>query len=117
MKANGTLSKIIGGMATSSAEINRQEVVDKSRALIMQTNSVDTDSNDELGETTVIEEGITLEEDNKKLVYKIKGISNQKMFGFVPVLIEKTVNVSAETGTIGSTQTPLFDRFIDLLSF
>ena len=60
---------------------------------------------------------ITLGEQNGVPVYEINGISDQKLLGFIPVSIEKTVDVSAETGEIISTDISLGDRILDLFSF
>lgn len=50
-------------------------------------------------------------------VYEINGVSDQRLLGFIPVSIPKTVTVSAETGAVVSTQVPPILQLIDLLSF
>lgn len=69
------------------------------------------------GEITTLEQIITLGEREGIPVYEINGISDQTLLGFIPVIIEKTVGVSAETGRVLSTQTSLADRFLDAVSF
>ncbi len=59
---------------------------------------------------------VELREENGIPVYRMKGLSSQKLFGIMPVLIERTVDVSAGTGEIEKTNTPIFDRLIDLFS-
>lgn len=60
---------------------------------------------------------ITLSEQNGVPVYEINGISDQKLLGFIPVSIDKKVDVSAESGEVISTDISLGDRILDLLSF
>lgn len=68
-------------------------------------------------EITSVGSVIALGEQNGIPVYQINGILNQRLLGFIPVVIEKTVTVSAETGEIESTQIPLVDRVLDIISF
>lgn len=50
-------------------------------------------------------------------VYEIAGVSEQRLLGFIPVVIPKTVTVSAETGIVmGEALSPL-NRLFDLLAF
>lgn len=63
-----------------------------------------------------VEQLITLGERNGVPVYEIQGISDQKLLGFVPVLIQKEVEVSAETGEIVATDLSLKDRIVDFFS-
>lgn len=60
---------------------------------------------------------ITLGEQNGVPVYELNGISDQKLLGFIPVSIEKSVEVSAQTGEILSTDVSFGSRILDLLSF
>lgn len=60
---------------------------------------------------------ITLGERNGLPVYEINGLSDQKLLGFIPVIIEKDVVVSAETGNAVLVDEPLFSRILDLISF
>jgi len=69
------------------------------------------------GETSTLAQVITLGEQNGVPIYEINGISDQKLLGFIPVTIEKTVDVSAETGAIVSTQVSFVSQVLDILSF
>lgn len=69
------------------------------------------------GEISTLAQIITLGENSGIPIYEISGISDQKLIGFIPVTIEKTVEVSAETGEVLSTQVSTLDRFLDLFSF
>lgn len=69
------------------------------------------------GEVLTLSQIVILGEKNGIPIYEINGISDQKLLGFIPVAIEKTVEVSAETGVVLSTQTSLVNRLIDLISF
>jgi hypothetical protein len=54
---------------------------------------------------------------NGKNVYIIAGTKEEKLFGAIPVSIQKTVTVSPETGAVIATETSLLNKFLDLLSF
>lgn len=69
------------------------------------------------GETSTLAQVITLGEQNGVPIYEINGISDQKLLGIIPVTIEKTVDVSAETGGVVSTQVSFVNQVLDLLSF
>ncbi len=49
-------------------------------------------------------------------VYEIAGLSEQKLLGFIPVFIKKTVAVSVETGEIVGTNVSLGEQILDFLS-
>lgn len=66
---------------------------------------------------STISEIITLGERNGVPVYEINGVSDQKLLGFIPVQIQKTAAVSAQTGEVVSTDLSLGGRLLDLLSF
>jgi len=66
---------------------------------------------------TSVSQLIILGEKNGIPVYEINGISNQKLLGFIPVLIEKEVTVSAETGNALSINESLSARILDAISF
>lgn len=51
------------------------------------------------------------------LVYEIPGVSNQRFLGFVPVEIQKTVVVSADTGELVEVNKPLGSTLLDMVSF
>lgn len=69
------------------------------------------------GAVSDLSEVITLGERNGIAVYEITGISDQKLLGFIPVAIQKTVVISAQTGEVITEQEPLGTRLVDLLSF
>jgi len=50
-------------------------------------------------------------------VYEINGISDQRLLGFIPVTIEKSLAVSAETGQVVSTRKSFLNQLLDLSSF
>lgn len=91
--SKGILSKIGGGIASPSAGID-----------------------DGITENAEINTAITLEEKNGGIVYRIKGASSQRLVGLLPVDIEKTVNISAQTGVIESIQQSIFSRILDIIS-
>lgn len=51
------------------------------------------------------------------LAYEIPGVSNQKFLGFIPVAIEKTAVVSAETGELLDVSQTLGSTVLDIFSF
>ena len=69
------------------------------------------------GEVSTLSQVVTLGERNGVPIYEINGLSDQKLLGFIPVTIPKTVTMSAETGEVLSTQSSPVNRLIDLLSF
>lgn len=69
------------------------------------------------GELTSVSQLATLEVQNGVPTYEINGISDQKLLGFIPVAIEKTVTVSADTGEVVSTQKSFVSRVLDLIAF
>lgn len=77
----------------------------------------------EVGENAATEEIqgvtdlVTLTERNGEPVYEIAGVSDQKLLGFIPVQIEQTVAVSAETGSTVNTDKSLTATLLDLISF
>lgn len=60
---------------------------------------------------------IKIEERNGELVYKVRGTSRQRLFGLLPISINRTVNLSGKTGLVESTEESLLDRAVDLISF
>lgn len=69
------------------------------------------------GSITSVSKVITLGEKNGIPVYEINGLSDQKLLGFIPVAIKKSVAVSAQTGDVVSTQESFSNRILDLLAF
>lgn len=60
---------------------------------------------------------IEMETDKEKLVYKVKGKKREKLFGIMPVEVEKEVVMSAETGQLVDTNQTLMSKLLDALSF
>ncbi|KKQ96529.1 MAG: hypothetical protein A3C27_02200 [Candidatus Levybacteria bacterium RIFCSPHIGHO2_02_FULL_39_36] len=108
----GILSKIGGGIVSPSGGLDRGSDATGKAGLVAETESVE----EELEEPVLLADSITLEEEDGELVYKMEGISDQRLFGFIPVLIERTIAVSAETGDVASVRSPLFDRILDIIS-
>lgn len=75
---------------------------------------VDAAANNNL---TSVNQLITLGERNGIPVYEINGISDQKLLGFIPVLIEKDITVSAETGNAVFIDQPFSSKILDAISF
>ena len=53
---------------------------------------------------------------NNVPVYEINGLSNQKLLGFIPVVIPQKVVVSAETGELVAAEKTPLNTLLDLLS-
>lgn len=70
----------------------------------------------ETGGLMSVSDVIQLGEQNGIPVYEIAGLSDQRLLGFIPLAIEKTVTVSAETGEILNTQTSLLNQMLDVLA-
>lgn len=58
---------------------------------------------------------IELEEENGKLLFKIKGTKDIKFLGLFPLTIPVEAKVSAETGEVVSAEEPAFVRFFGFL--
>ena len=116
MLTKGILSKIGGGIASSSGDLGGddedegdEEATDS--GVIVGVNSE--------GETVSVNEGegdIQLTEEDGQLVYKIKGSLKQKFVGVVPIDLERVVNVSAETGEVVSIQESFFTSMLNFFS-
>ena len=50
-------------------------------------------------------------------VFQVQGIDDKKLFGILPVGIQKTTLVSAETGQVVRTNEDLINRILDIFSF
>lgn len=50
-------------------------------------------------------------------VFQVQGVDDKKFLGIVPVAIQKTTLVSAETGQVVNTNTDLINTILNLLSF
>ncbi|MBI4100283.1 hypothetical protein HY439_00905 [Candidatus Microgenomates bacterium] len=60
---------------------------------------------------------IKLIQTGNKLVFEVKGVSDKKFLGILPVEINRTALVQAQTGQVESVSEDLFNRFLDLISF
>lgn len=63
-----------------------------------------------------LEHVITLAEQNGVPVYAIAGTKQQRLFGFIPVAVQLTVTVSAETGEVLDTDRSFVDSVIDFFA-
>jgi hypothetical protein len=70
----------------------------------------------ESAQLTILENEIKLEDLNGQTVYKIPAKKHLKILGFIPVTINITGYVSAETGQLLEERQSLFARIINLLS-
>lgn len=60
---------------------------------------------------------VTLKTDaNGNLVYEINGVKFEKLFGIFNVSIDKTTQISAQSGQLTSTQQSAISKLLDLLS-
>lgn len=66
---------------------------------------------------TILEDQISLEEDNGQVVYKIPAKKKLKIFGLIPVTTDLTGFVSAQTGVLIKENESLLSRILSLLSF
>lgn len=69
------------------------------------------------GELTGVKQLITLADREGVSVYEIVGLSNQRLLGLIPVAVERTAIVSAETGELVTVRESLLNRVIDALAF
>ncbi len=69
------------------------------------------------GELTGVKQLITLAQREGVSVYEIVGVSNQRLLGLIPVGVQRTAVVSAETGELVTVEESLLNRVIDVLAF
>ena len=69
------------------------------------------------GELTGVKQLVTLIDREGVSVYEIVGLSNQRLLGLIPVAVERTAIVSAETGELVTVRESLLNRVIDTLAF
>ena len=69
------------------------------------------------GELTGVKQLVTLAVREGVLVYEIVGLSNQRLLGLIPVAVERTAVVSAETGELVTVRESLLNRVMDALAF
>jgi len=67
-------------------------------------------------EITVLNNQISLEEENGQAIYKIPVKKHLKLLGIIPVTTDLTSFVSAESGSVIRDQESLLSRLLDLLS-
>lgn len=72
---------------------------------LLTTNTLDKQNNE-----------IELVNVNNDPTFKIAGIDDKKLFGIIPVALNKTVFVSASTGKITKTEESFFNSFLDIIS-
>lgn len=65
---------------------------------------------------TVLEDQMSLEEENKQIVYKIPAKKRLKLFGFIPVTTDLTGIVSAQTGVLIEEKESLLSKILSFLS-
>lgn len=73
---------------------------------------------DQLGDQTAtnLKETIELENREGVAVYRLKGIKEQNLLGFIPIIVERTAVVSAETGELIEIQEPTLAKIVNILS-
>lgn len=77
-------------------------------------NSIESKTSLQNGKTT---QKATLTEVNDEPVFAVKGLSQKKLFGLIPVAFAKTGFVSATTGQVTKTDETLINRILEALSF
>lgn len=60
---------------------------------------------------------VELLEDAGEKAYKIKGFKQKRIFGLIPVAIQKEVFVSAKSGEVINEEVSFFDRLLEKISF
>lgn|GEM_PF-5827812 len=70
----------------------------------------------ESADITILEDQISLDEENAQVVYKIPAKKHLKLLGFIPVTTDLTGIVSAQTGAFIEERQSLLSRILDLLS-
>ncbi len=60
---------------------------------------------------------IILTQIDNQPAFAVKGVSDKKLFGIFPISLNKTVFVSAQTGTVLQTQQSFIDQILNALSF
>lgn len=60
---------------------------------------------------------ITLEQDGEDVVFRMNTVNTKRMFGLLPVQVNREVEVSATTGQITGTTQSFGQRLLDLFSF
>lgn len=73
--------------------------------------------NHTLDEVTSPTNNISVHDKNGHLEFQIEGVKNEKLLGVVDVKVPKSFEVSAENGTVLTTNQSLLSRILDLISF
>ena len=78
----------------------------------------DDEENDatESGQLANVSSIYDLEEEDDEIKYTIRGKSHQTLLGIIPVEIQKTVEISAETGEVIAQHQSLLSRLLDFFS-
>ncbi len=76
-------------------EIKAPEIKVQNKTLVVGNSTVKLTASDIVEKTKVEPKDIELKEENAKAVYKIKADENRKLFGFIPVKVEKDMTVDA----------------------
>jgi hypothetical protein len=85
--------------------------------IVTNVGTVGGSTQSESSELGSVPQLLTLTEKNGVPVYEMSGSSDQKLFGFFPVKVKKSLTVSAETGDVISVDTSLGSKLLDLVSF
>ncbi len=70
----------------------------------------------ESANVTILEDKISLEEENGQIIYKIPAKKHLRLFGLIPVTTDLTGIVSAQTGVLIEEKQSLLSRILNLLS-
>ncbi len=76
-------------------EIKAPEIKVQNKTLVVGNSTVKLTASDIVEKTKLEPKDIELKEENAKAVYKIKADENRKLFGFIPVKVEKDMTVDA----------------------
>jgi len=60
---------------------------------------------------------VQLTQINNQPVYQVQGVSQKRFLGFLPVFIQKTAFLSAQSGSLVSTNESFFSKILDSISF
>lgn len=112
LSINPTKQNLTITTSTGDKEVN--VLPDQAVESILQTNLMNSIEN-EANETGIVQK-IVLKELNSEPVFEIKGVSNKKVLGFIPVAFAKTAFVSAQTGQIIKTDQAFFNKILEAIS-
>ncbi len=89
------LTKLHVTIQEGKYEIKVPEIKVQNKTLVVGNSTVKLRVSDIVEKTKVEPKDIELKEENAKAVYKIKADENRKLFGFIPVKVEKDMTVDA----------------------